>query len=80
MVTKLNNSISIAGNSVGLGDSLSANTLKESLGLSSAMRFIGTTTSTMQSNTSPTVTIGGQNVTAVNGDVVIENSTNYEYV
>ena len=80
--TKLDDVITIAGQSVGLGDSISASTLKQALNLSTAMRFIGKTSTTMTGAalSSPIIVIEGDSRTAENGDVVIETSTNYEYV
>ena len=80
--TKLDDVITIAGQSVGLGDSISASTLKQALNLSTAMRLIGKTSTTMTGAalSSPIIVIEGDSKTAENGDVVIETSTNYEYV
>lgn len=66
----------VAGNT---GD-ITADALRTSLGLSNAMHFLGVTTtniSTGTANTTATVTIGGSNVTAAAGDVVLYNSAEY---
>ena len=73
--------ISIANNAVEIGGSISADTLRTSLGLNNALHFLGITTTSMSDDrTSATVSIGGNNVTAVAGDVVISDDTHYEYV
>lgn len=79
---KLTNSkVTIAGNDVSLGGSLSAATLKSSLGLNSALHYIGkTTTELSDGSTTSTISIGGSNVTATSGDIVIDNNSNYEYI
>ncbi len=76
-----NSSVTIAGNAISLGGSLSADTLRTSLGLSSAMHFLGITTTTMSDGlTTAAVTVGGSSKTPAAGDVVIDNSSAYEYV
>ena len=78
---KLSNStISIAGNTVSLGGSLDASTLTSSLGLSSALKFIGMTSTTMTDDYSNTVTVNGTVINPNIGDVVIDSNTDYEYV
>ena len=73
--------VTIAGNKIDIGGAITANTLRTSLGLNNALHFLGiTTTSMADDNTSATVSIGGSNVTAAAGDVVISNDTHYEYV
>lgn len=75
--SKLTNSkVTIAGNDVSLGGSLSVDTLLSSLGLSSAMHFIGIATDTMVDGQTTTPTIWGKDsYTPVAGDVVLaENS------
>lgn len=73
--------VTIAGNKINIGGAITANTLRTSLGLNNALHFLGiTTTSMTDDNTSATVSIGGSNVTATAGDVVISNDTHYEYV
>ncbi len=71
--------ITIAGNSVSLnGGSLAADTLRTSLGLSKALRFVGTTTSNITDGWTG-VPAGITNYTTpVVGDVVIKGG--YEYV
>ena len=76
-----NSSISIAGTSVSLGGSISADTLKTNLGLTSAMHYIGkTTTAITDGGTTTTVSIAGTNKTVTSGDVVIDSNSEYEYV
>lgn len=79
---KLQASIDIGDFSLTLGGpGLSLIDLKEALNLSSAMRFIGITTTTMSDGlTTAAVTINDSSVTPVAGDVVISNDTHYEYV
>ena len=79
---KLNASIDIGDFSLTLGGpGLSMAELKEALNLSSAMRFIGITTTTMSDGlTTAAVSINNKSVTPVAGDVVISNDTHYEYV
>jgi hypothetical protein len=74
-----NSKVTIAGNDVSLGGSLSDNTLRESLGLSKALRFIGVTTTDMTGGTAANhswtgTPAGISNYTPKQGDVVI-NST-----
>jgi hypothetical protein len=67
---------SVAGNT----GTITADTLRTSLGLSNAMHFLGVTTtniSTGTANTTATVTIGSSNVTAAAGDVVLYGSQEY---
>ena len=76
----VNDSISIAGHSVALGGSLDSSTLTEALGLSSALRFRGITTTSMIDNYNGTVTINNATITPQTGDVVIEADGEFEYV
>ena len=76
----VNSSITIAGNQVSLGSSLDAATLTSSLGLSSALRFVGITTTSMLDNYSSDVTVDGAVITPKAGDVIIDSDSNYEYV
>lgn len=72
------NSITIAGNNVALGGSLAADTLRTSLGLSSAMHFIGTTTTEMSDGlTTANVTVGGATHTPTAGDVVLYSDSEF---
>ena len=72
-----NPSITINGKSVNLGGSLSL----ADIGLGSALRFIGQTTSAIvDGSTNNTVTINGSSVTAGTGDVVINTNNDQEYV
>lgn len=77
-----NSSISIAGNNVSLGGAVDANTLRTSLGLSAALRFIGIATSDqLADNTNVDPVISGYNFANVAiGDVVIDKNSQYEYV
>lgn len=70
--------ITIAGNSVSLnGGSLSASTLRTSLGLASALRFVGTTTSNISDGWTG-VPAGITNYTTPQvGDVVIKGDAEY---
>lgn len=77
----VNSSVTIAGNSVSLGGSLSAATLLSSLGLSNAMHFIGHATVDISdgSTTDPVIA----NYTFANakaGDVIIDGHDAREYV
>ena len=73
----VNSSITIGGKSVSLGGSL---TLAD-LGLNSALRFIGqTTTAIVDGSTTSPISINGSNVTPTTGDVVINSNNNQEYV
>lgn len=74
-----NSKVTIAGNDVSLGGSLTADTLRESLGLSNAMHFIGVAkvAITDGSTTDPQIT-GYSTKTA--GDVIIDKDSSYEYV
>lgn len=67
-----NSKVTIAGNDVSLGGSLSADTLRTSLGLSSAMHFIGIATSDMTDGQTTNPTISGKtSYTPAAGDVVL---------
>ena len=73
-----NSSISIAGESVSLGGSIAASTLREKLSLSSALRFAGVTTTTMtDGRTTANVVINSTTVTPTTGDVVIYGDGEY---
>lgn len=77
--------VTIAGNTVAIGGSLAANTLRTSLGLSNAMHFIGiaTVAITDGSTTNPTIsgyTFGANGASAQKGDVVIDKDSAYEFV
>lgn len=51
------------------------------LGISSAMNYIGkTTTSLFDGSTTSTIVINGSNITAVQGDVVIDSADKKEYI
>ena len=76
-----NSSMTIAGNSVSLGGSLDAGTLRTSLGLSNAMHFIGKATVAITDGSTTDPTITGYDFTNVaKGDVIIDSSEAYEYV
>lgn len=70
--------VTIAGNTINLGGSLSTDTLLQSLGLTKVMRFIGVTTSniTNGSTTNPVAFADG-NKTAITGDVVLKSDLEY---
>lgn len=77
-----NSSINIAGNSVSLGGSLAASTIISSLGLSSAMRFIGIATVPITDGSTTNPVIDGYDFANNKkpGDVVIDKDNSYEYV
>ena len=78
--TKLTNSaMTIAGNTLDLGGTLSAATLRSSLGLSNAMHFIGKATVAITDGSTTDPTISGYS-TKTAGDVVIDKDNSYEYV
>ena len=74
-----NSAITIAGNSISLGGSLTAEALRTSLGLSNAMHFVGiaTVAITDGSTTDPKIT---NYTTKQKGDVIIDKESSYEYV
>ena len=70
--------VTIAGNEVSLGGSVTADTLRESLGLSNAMHFVGTTTTTMSDGlTTKNVTINSKTYTPNSGDVVLYSDAEF---
>lgn len=73
--------ISIAGTQVALDGSISASTLRSNLGLSQVLRFVGMTSANIidGTNTIPT-DLGIANYSPTIGDVIIDSSTNNEYV
>lgn len=80
-----NSKVTIAGNDVSLGGSLTASTLTESLGLSKALRFIGVTTTDMTGGTATNhswtgTPAGISNYTPKQGDVVINSTKQDEWV
>lgn len=79
--SKLSNSkVTIAGNDVNLGGSLSASTLVSSLGLSNALHYLGkTTTALYEGATTNSVVVNGVAVTPSAGDVVIDNGSPTSY-
>lgn len=77
--------VTIAGNQIDIGDELSATDLRTSLGLSNAMHFIGHATVSIGDNTTTDPEIldydfGVNGANATPGDVIIDSTTNYEYV
>lgn len=74
-----NSAITVAGNSISLGGSLTAEALRTSLGLSNAMHFVGiaTVAITDGSTTDPKIT---NYTTKQKGDVIIDKESSYEYV
>ena len=78
--------VTIAGNDVSLGGSLSAATLTSSLGLSNALHFIGITSTTLtDGSTTTTLTAKSTNSLSkttgfVDGDVVMDGDQLREYV
>jgi len=78
--SKLTNSkVTIAGNDVSLGSSLTADTLRTSLGLSNAMHFIGVATVAITDGSTTDPVISGYS-TKTAGDVIIDKDTAYEFV
>ena len=75
----INSKITLAGNDVSLGGSLSANTLRTSLGLSNALHFIGIATVTITDGSTTDPKISGY-TTKTSGDVIIDKDSAYEYV
>lgn len=70
--------MSIAGKSVSLGGSLSASDLTSALGLSSALRYIGTSTTEITDGGTQNPTISGSVVTTKKtGDVVIYSDAEF---
>ena len=71
----------IAGNTVNLGGSLSADILRSSLGLSNAMHFRGKATVAISDNSTTDPQITGYTFSnAQAGDVVIDKDSAYEYI
>ena len=77
--TKFENGITIAGNNLKMGSSITAETLRTSLGLSSAMHFIGIATVAITDGSTTDPVITGYS-TKVAGDVVIDKDSSREYV
>lgn len=77
-----NSSMSIAGNSVSLGGSLTADALRTSLGLSTAMHYRGKATVALSDGGTQDPTITGYDFTndKMAGDVVIDKDSSMEYV
>jgi hypothetical protein len=75
-------SISIAGNTVSLGGTLTASTLRTSLGLSNALHFIGKATVGISDGGTEDPVISGYNASTDRkaGDVVLSSDGNMEYV
>ena len=77
-----NYSITIAGSPVNLGGNLAAATLRENLGLSAALRFIGSTTTTMSDGWTGipagiSIYTGTGAIAPAVGDVVIQGEAEY---
>lgn len=82
---KFDSGITIANNTIEIGSSLSADTLRTSLGLSNAMHFIGHATVAIEdtSTTDPQILnydFGVNGANAKPGDVIIDKEGAYEYV
>lgn len=80
-----NSKITIAGNEVSLGGSITKDTLRSSLGLTNALYFAGVcTTAIGDGSTGATIDVkkgtGTESITAVQGAVVIKDGTSQEYV
>lgn len=72
-----NSSITIGGKAVSLGGTL---TLAD-IGLNTALRFIGaTSTAITDGSTTSSIVINGSNITPTIGDVIINNNNSQEYV
>lgn len=74
-----NSAVTIAGNNISLGGSVSAATLRESLGLSNAMHFVGIATVAITDGSTTNPSISGY-TTKQKGDVIIDKESAYEYV
>lgn len=83
---KLSNSkVTIAGQDVNLGGSIDAATLRTKLGLTQALRFVGSTSTTMSDGYTGTpegisIYTGTGAIAPTVGDVVLDSSSNAEYV
>lgn len=75
-----NSSMTIAGNTVALGGTLNAETLRTSLGLSSALHFLGKATVNITDGSTVDPKIGGNTTVVGAGDVVIDKDSAYEYI
>lgn len=75
----INSKITLAGNDVSLGGSLSADTLRTSLGLSNALHFIGIATVAITDGSTTDPKISGY-TTKTSGDVIIDKDSAYEYI
>lgn len=76
-----NSSMSIAGSTVSLGGTLSADTLRTNLGLSSAMHYRGRATVTITDGGTEDPTITGYTFSnAQAGDVILSSDNSMEYV
>ena len=78
----VNSSMSIAGSTISLGGTLSADTLRTNLGLSSAMHYRGKATVAISDGGTQDPTITGYDFTndKMAGDVIIDSSSSMEYV
>lgn len=74
-----NSAVTIAGNNISLGGSIDATTLRESLGLSNAMHFVGIATVAITDGSTTNPSISGY-TTKQKGDVIIDKESAYEYV
>ena len=74
-----NSTVTIAGNSVSLGGSVSAETLRTSLGLSNAMHFVGIATVDLTDGSTTDPKIANYSA-KTKGDVIIDRHSSYEYV
>ena len=72
-------SMTIAGNSVSLGGSLTADTLRTSLGLSTALHFVGIATVAITDGSTTDPGISGY-TTKTAGDVIIDKDKFFEYI
>lgn len=76
-----NSSMTIAGNAVSLGGTLSTATLKTALGITGAMSFIGKATVDITDGSTTNPQISGYTFSsATAGDVIIDKNGEYEYV
>ena len=74
-----NSAVTIAGNNISLGGSIDATTLRESLGLSNAMHFVGIATVAITDGSTTNPSISGY-TTKQKGDVIIDKESAYEYM
>ena len=72
-------SMTIAGNNISIGGTLTADTLRTSLGLSTALHFVGIATVAITDGSTTDPGISGY-TTKTAGDVVIDKDKFFEYI